>query len=69
MYVFNIKSDVPNNKASFPATKQLSISCLAAVRKPNFKGLKLYFLNPIWTGLFSNLKRLWGHFAPPPPPS
>ena len=25
--------------------------------------------NPIWTGLFANLKRLGGgHFAPPPPP-
>ena len=32
-------------KALFPATKQLPISCLDAVRKPNFKGLKLYCLN------------------------
>ena len=23
--------------------------------------------NAIWTGLFANLKRLGGHFAPPPP--
>ena len=45
MKVFNIKSDVPNSKASFPAIKQLPISCLEAVRKPNFKGLKLYCLN------------------------
>ena len=24
--------------------------------------------NPIWTGLFANLKRLGGPFCPPPPP-
>ena len=26
-------------------------------------------VNPIWTGLFANLKRLGGHFAPLPHPN
>ena len=33
------------------------------------KSVKVFesIFNPIWTGLFANLKRLGGAFAPPPP--